>query len=195
MTTATATSSHERTGPALAGVLDPESPEDPRDVPDPRVLERALSGDLRAWEALVAAHQGHLMNLARSYVGADVADIVQVAWQRLLESGHLIREPRALGGWLARVVQRECLRHRRQQRREGVQRRRAHVARGQGEGLPADQFSAVDARGQHRAHPGTVAQPVASGIAQARFRRRSAVRVLNLAAEPLRHLCSDLNQM
>ena len=41
---------------------------------------------------------------------ADAADVVQTTWLRLVENLDRIREPEALGGWLATTARRECLR-------------------------------------------------------------------------------------
>jgi RNA polymerase sigma factor (sigma-70 family) len=41
---------------------------------------------------------------------ADRADAVQSTWLRFLEYRHTIRDPVAIGGWLATTARRECLR-------------------------------------------------------------------------------------
>src|SRR3954454_13002868 len=63
------------------------------------------------WTALVARFDPTLRGIARSYrlCSADVDDVVQAAWVRLYERYDTIREPAAIGGWLATTVRREAM--------------------------------------------------------------------------------------
>ena len=76
-------------------------------------ISRAASqGDHRAWDALVARYGGMVWAVARAHrlCDADAADASQATWLKLLEHIGDIKEPRALGGWLATTARRECLR-------------------------------------------------------------------------------------
>ena len=76
--------------------------------------------DASAWEELVGRYTGMLYAIARSY-GLDPAtsgDAVQTTWLRLVEHLGALREPSAVGGWLATTVRRQCLVLVRNRRRE-----------------------------------------------------------------------------
>ena len=84
-----------------------------------RLVRDAKLGDHRAWDALVARYGGMVWAVARAHrLGdADAADASQATWLKLLEHVGDIKEPRALGGWLATTARRECLRILRQSAR------------------------------------------------------------------------------
>jgi RNA polymerase sigma factor (sigma-70 family) len=92
------------------------------DRTDARLLaEVAAAGDgaRDAWSALVTRHSPRLYGIARSF-GFDQAtaeDLVQTAWLRLLERAGAMRDPGAVGAWLAMVVRNEA-RNRITRRRE-----------------------------------------------------------------------------
>lgn len=74
-------------------------------------------GDEAAWAALVERFSGLLWSVARAYGldSADAGDVAQTTWLRLVERLDRIRDPEAVGGWLAVTARRECerlLRHR-----------------------------------------------------------------------------------
>jgi RNA polymerase sigma factor (sigma-70 family) len=75
------------------------------------LLAAAADGDQRAWGELVSRYGPRMWAVARSYglSESDAADVVQGAWLRLLEHFHTIREPAAVGGWLATTASREAL--------------------------------------------------------------------------------------
>jgi|tagenome__1003787_1003787.scaffolds.fasta_scaffold20397659_2 RNA polymerase sigma factor (sigma-70 family) len=75
------------------------------------LVKRAASGDQAAWDALVARYTNLLWSVARGYrlERTDAADVVQVAWLRLVEHLPTLREPERVGSWLATTVRRECL--------------------------------------------------------------------------------------
>lgn len=80
------------------------------DVAD--VFERAQSGDRAAWEELVL-HFGALVSaVARRcrLSDADVAEVCQTTWLRLVENLDRIEQPDRLGAWLATTARRESLR-------------------------------------------------------------------------------------
>lgn len=78
-------------------------------VVDERSLAlRAQDGDVEAFESLVDRSQGRLFRIAYMVVHdrADAEDVVQeslvLAWRRL----HLLDDPAAFGGWVARICSR-----------------------------------------------------------------------------------------
>jgi RNA polymerase sigma factor (sigma-70 family) len=74
----------------------------------------ARDGDADAWTSLVRRFDRVLRHIARSYrlAPADVDEVVQTTWVELLEAIQRIREPAAIGGWLATVTRRNALRRR-----------------------------------------------------------------------------------
>jgi RNA polymerase sigma factor (sigma-70 family) len=96
------------------------APDDAADEQDSRALPEsdisllvkgAASGDQAAWDALVARYTNLLWSIARGYrlERTDAADVVQVAWLRLVEHLPRLRDPERVGAWLATTVRRECL--------------------------------------------------------------------------------------
>lgn len=65
-----------------------------------------------AWSVLVNRYSHRLYAIARSFsVGeATAEDLVQTAWLRLLERSDQVRDPAAVGAWLATVVRNEARR-------------------------------------------------------------------------------------
>jgi RNA polymerase sigma factor (sigma-70 family) len=72
----------------------------------------ARAGDHAAWASLVRRFDRGLRIIARSYrlAPADVDDIVQASWLNLLEEIEGLREPAAVGGWLATTTRRNAMR-------------------------------------------------------------------------------------
>jgi RNA polymerase sigma factor (sigma-70 family) len=72
----------------------------------------AAGGDTKSWDELVDRFGGLVWHVARGHrLGdADAADVSQTVWLRLVESLPRLREPAALGGWLATTTRHECLR-------------------------------------------------------------------------------------
>lgn len=72
----------------------------------------AAEGDQHAWNALVDRYTGLVWSIARGHRlgGADAADVVQTTWLRLVENLGRIRNPAAVGSWLATTARRESLR-------------------------------------------------------------------------------------
>lgn len=97
----------------------PAARRDNEDDETARLLRTAADGDPNAWNALVIRHGSLLRSIARSYrmSSADVDDVVQTTWLRLVEHLSRIRTPGALRGWLAMTARRECLKTLRQQAR------------------------------------------------------------------------------
>jgi RNA polymerase sigma factor (sigma-70 family) len=77
-----------------------------------RIVRSAAEGDDAAWEELVARFGGLVWAVARSHrlSSADAADVVQCTWLRLVQHLGELRNPAAVGGWLATTARRECVR-------------------------------------------------------------------------------------
>lgn len=75
-------------------------------------LSAAADGDRRAWDELVGRYAGLVWAVAKSFrlSEADAADVSQTVWLQLYRNLTSIREPEALGGWLATTARRESLR-------------------------------------------------------------------------------------
>jgi RNA polymerase sigma factor (sigma-70 family) len=72
----------------------------------------AADGDQAAFDALVARFAGLVWSVVRSHrlTDADAQDVFQTTWLRLVEHLDRLREPRAVGGWLATTARHESLR-------------------------------------------------------------------------------------
>jgi len=86
------------------------------------LLGAAGAGDSEAWNALVERYGRLVWSVARGFAlsAADAADVSQTTWLRLVEHLGRLREPEALGGWLASTARHECLRVLRKSGREVV---------------------------------------------------------------------------
>lgn len=84
---------------------------DPSDVAE--VVRRAAAGDQTAWNELVDAFSRMLWAVVSGFrlSRADTTDVVQSTWLRLVENLDKIKQPEAVGGWLATTARREALRH------------------------------------------------------------------------------------
>src|SRR3954447_74561 len=76
------------------------------------LVRAAAGGDQGAWDALVARYVGLVWATARSYrlEDADASDVVQTTWLRLVEHLERLRDPSAVGSWLATTARNEALR-------------------------------------------------------------------------------------
>jgi RNA polymerase sigma factor (sigma-70 family) len=83
------------------------------------LVDAARAGDSTAWDALVERYSGLVAGVARAHRlrEADVADVFQTVWLRLVEGLGSLREPRALPGWLATTTRNECVRSIRMEKR------------------------------------------------------------------------------
>jgi RNA polymerase sigma factor (sigma-70 family) len=82
---------------------------------DPAVVAlvaRAADGDQGAWNELVERYAPMVWSICTRYQlsRADIEDVGQTVWLRLVEQLGNLREPAALPGWLATTTARECLR-------------------------------------------------------------------------------------
>jgi RNA polymerase sigma factor (sigma-70 family) len=75
------------------------------------LLEQAGQGDQLAWKQLVDRYDGVVRSVAGSFrlQAADVSDIAQTTWLRLVQNLHTVRDPERLVGWLAITATRESL--------------------------------------------------------------------------------------
>jgi len=82
-----------------------------RDASVATLATRAGEGDPRAWEELVTRFGGMIAATGRRYrlSNADVAELQQTTWLRLVENLHRIERPERVGGWLATTARRESL--------------------------------------------------------------------------------------
>jgi len=107
------------------------------------LVTSAAAGDSAAWNALVERYAPLVHATCRRWRldTADVADVSQTVWLRLVENLGRLREPQALPGWLRTTTVRECTRlyHARQ-------RERPDDLVGQLAHSPADESDPVDGR-------------------------------------------------
>jgi RNA polymerase sigma factor (sigma-70 family) len=76
------------------------------------LVRRAVEGDTRAWERLVAQYSRLIWSITGEFklVESDAADVAQTTWLRLLEHIDRIEYPDRIGSWLAATARNECLR-------------------------------------------------------------------------------------
>lgn len=76
------------------------------------VVAQARAGANGAWEALIERFGGLVAAIARRcrLSDADVAEVSQTTWLRLVENLDRIEQPERLGAWLATTSRRESLR-------------------------------------------------------------------------------------
>lgn len=76
------------------------------------VVAQARAGENAAWEALIERFGGLVAAIARRcrLSDADVAEVSQTTWLRLVENLDRIQQPERLGAWLATTSRRESLR-------------------------------------------------------------------------------------
>ena len=75
------------------------------------LLARAAEGDQSAWGRLIDEYDGLVRSVAASFrlQSADVHDVAQTTWMRLLQNLRAIRDPERLAGWLSVTATRESL--------------------------------------------------------------------------------------
>jgi RNA polymerase sigma factor (sigma-70 family) len=76
------------------------------------LVRAAMNGDQDAWAGLVAEFGGLVLKVARAHrlSDADVADVAQTTWLRLVEHVRAIDDPERVGAWLATTAWRESAR-------------------------------------------------------------------------------------
>ena len=77
-----------------------------------QVVAQARAGESTAWETLLERFGGLVAAIARKcrLSDADVAEVCQTTWLRLVENIDRIQQPERLGAWLATTSRRESLR-------------------------------------------------------------------------------------
>jgi RNA polymerase sigma factor (sigma-70 family) len=77
-----------------------------------QLVRAATLGDDSAWNELNARFGGLVWSVARSYrlSHADAGDVVQCTWLKLVQHLGALKNPDAVGAWLATTARRECLR-------------------------------------------------------------------------------------
>lgn len=82
------------------------------------LVTAAAGSDAQAWEAIVAQYSRMVGSIARGcgLSDADVADVRQTVWLRLLEHVGRLRNPERVGSWLATTTRNEAMRLARQRR-------------------------------------------------------------------------------
>lgn len=90
------------------------------DAPIDEVVNAARGGDQDAWRELVRRYTGTVWAVARSYSLSrqDTEDVSQTAWLQLATHLRTLKEPAAIGGWLATTARREIIRLLRRRGRE-----------------------------------------------------------------------------
>jgi RNA polymerase sigma factor (sigma-70 family) len=86
------------------------------------LVRRAASGDQAAWGLLVQRYNSMVWSIVRSFRLSpdDALDAVQTIWLRLVENLGRIKEPEAVGTWLATTARNECLGQLRRRGRQAV---------------------------------------------------------------------------
>src|SRR5690349_16215427 len=76
------------------------------------LVEAAAAGDPHAWDALVEGFTPMVRSVARRHrlSLADQDEVLQNTWLKLLKSIGRLREPAAVGGWLATTARNESIR-------------------------------------------------------------------------------------
>src|SRR5580692_4904441 len=77
-----------------------------------QVVLQARAGSSEAWQSLIQRFGGLVAAIARRcrLNDADVAEVSQTTWLRLVENIDRIQQPERLGAWLATTSRRESLR-------------------------------------------------------------------------------------
>jgi RNA polymerase sigma factor (sigma-70 family) len=76
------------------------------------VVRLAAEGDKEAWNELHRRYSKMIARVARcaGCASADLPDVQQAVWARLIQHIGRLNQPDAVAGWLAVVTKRECMR-------------------------------------------------------------------------------------
>jgi RNA polymerase sigma factor (sigma-70 family) len=76
------------------------------------VVRMAAEGQKEAWDELHRRYHKMIARIARSSgcASADLSDVQQAVWARLIQHIGRLNQPDAVAGWLAVVTKRECVR-------------------------------------------------------------------------------------
>jgi RNA polymerase sigma factor (sigma-70 family) len=79
---------------------------------DEELVAECLSGNQKAWNALVAKYKNLVYSFPMKYRMSpdDAADIFQAVWLELYNELPRLRQPNAVRGWLATVASNQCYR-------------------------------------------------------------------------------------
>jgi RNA polymerase sigma factor (sigma-70 family) len=71
----------------------------------------AGDGNQEAWAELVRRFEGMIASVGRRYglSQADIGELQQTTWLRLVENIHRLKQPERVGGWLATTASRQSL--------------------------------------------------------------------------------------
>lgn len=75
------------------------------------LVHAAGDGDQDAWRELVRRFEGMIASVGRRYglSQADIGELQQTTWLRLVENLHRLKQPERVGGWLATTASRQSL--------------------------------------------------------------------------------------
>ena len=75
------------------------------------LVHAAGDGNQEAWAELVRRFGGMIASVGRRYglSQADIGELQQTTWLRLVENLHRIKQPERVGGWLATTASRQSL--------------------------------------------------------------------------------------
>lgn len=100
------------TGPDAGRAADPPPEGEREDNPVARLVDDARCGDEAAWDELVSRFTPLMISvgLRLKLSSAEVEDVAQTVWLRLVEHLTQLRDPAGLPGWLVTTAHREGLR-------------------------------------------------------------------------------------
>jgi RNA polymerase sigma factor (sigma-70 family) len=89
---------------------------------DPYLVQGCLSGNERAWEALIEKYKKLIYSvpIRWGFSQTDASDIFQSVVAELLSHLRELREPKAVAGWLLQVASHKCRQWKLEQARESV---------------------------------------------------------------------------
>ncbi|WP_163507047.1 RNA polymerase sigma factor [Fodinicola acaciae] len=125
----------------------------PLEPSNAQLAAEAAAGNTASWEELVRRFGPRLHRIAGSH-GLDEAtsaDVVQTTWLRALERLHMLREPAAIGGWLATIARRESVTVVRGRSRERLVDTYDQLDAPDDDRTPEDEVAALDQNAQVRA--------------------------------------------
>jgi RNA polymerase sigma factor (sigma-70 family) len=75
------------------------------------LVHAAGDGSQEAWAELVRRFEGMIASVGRRYglSQADIGELQQTTWLRLVENIHRLKQPERVGGWLATTASRQSL--------------------------------------------------------------------------------------
>jgi len=88
---------------------------------DEELVSECLSGNQKAWNALVAKYKNLVYSVPLKYRMSqdDAADIFQAVWLELYNELPRLRQPNAIRGWLIKVASNQCYHWKMKRQRQG----------------------------------------------------------------------------